>query len=72
MDPVSFAAITGILCTGESVPLDVGLYLMTADRVDYIQILLGIVLEMKGTHSLKFDSIRAHYSHERVTVATSG
>ena len=72
MDPVSFAAITGIPCAGESVPLDAGLYPMTADRVAYIQTLLGMVPEMKGTHSLKFDSIRAHYTRERVAAATTG
>ena len=71
VDPVSFAAIMGIPCARESVPLDAGLYPMTADRVDYIQTLLGMVLEMKGTYSLKFDSIRAHYSLERVAAATS-
>ena len=27
---------------------------------------------MKGTHSLKFDSIRAHYTRERVAAATTG
>ena len=72
LDPVSFTAITSIPCARESVPLDAGLYPMTADRVAYIQTLLGMVPEMKGTHSLKFDSIRAHYTRERVVVATTG
>ena len=72
VDPISFAAITGISCAGESVPLDAGLYPMTADRVDYIQTLLGMVPEMKGTHSLKFDSIRAYYTRERFAAATTG
>ena len=45
---------------------------MIADRVAYIQTLLGMVLEMKGMHSLKFDSIRAYYTRERVTTATTG
>ena len=45
---------------------------MTANRVAYIQTLLGMVPEMKGTHSLKFDSIRAHYTRERVAAATTG
>ena len=71
MDPVSFTAITGIPCAGESVPLDAGLYPMTVDRVTYIQTLLGMVSEMKGTHLLKFDSIRAHYTRERITAATT-
>ena len=72
VDPVSFTVITGIPYAGESVPLDADLYPMTADRVAYIQTLLGIVPEMKGTHSLKFDSIRAHYTRERVAAATIG
>ena len=72
LDPVSFTAIKGIPCAGDSVPLDAGLYPMTADRVAYIQTLLGMVLEMKGTHLLKFDSIRAHYTRERVAAATIG
>ena len=72
MDPVSFTAITGIPCAGDSVPLDTGLYPMMADRVAYIQTLLGMVPEMKGTHSLNFNSIRAHYTRERVAAATSG
>ena len=72
VDPVSFTAIIGIPCAGDSVPLDAGLYPMTADRVAYIQTLLGMVPEMKGTHSLKFDLIRAHYTCERVAAATTG
>ena len=57
LDSVSFTTITGIPCVGDSVPLDAGLYPMTADRVAYIQTLLGMVPEMKEMHSLKFDSI---------------
>ena len=72
LDPVSFTAITRIPCAGDSVPLDVGLYPMTADRVAYIHTLLGMVPEMKWIHSLKFDSIRAHYTRERVAAATTG
>ena len=67
---MSFTAITGIPCAGDSVPLAAGLHPMTADRVAYIQTLLGMVLEMKGTYSLKFDSIQAHYTRERVAAAT--
>ena len=66
VDPVSFTAVTGFPCAGDSVPFDAGLHPMTADRVAYIQTLLGMVPEMKGTHSLKFDSIRAHYTCKRV------
>ena len=33
--------------------------------------LLGIVPEMKGTHSLMFDLIRAYYTRERVAAATT-
>ena len=71
MDLVSFTAIMGIPCAEDSVPLDTGLYPMTADKVAYIQTLLGMVPEMKGMHSLKFDSIRAHFTHERVVAATT-
>ena len=31
-----------------------------------------MVPEMNGTHSLKFDSIRAHYTCKRVAAATTG
>ena len=72
LDLVSFTAIMGSPYTGDSVPLDAGLYPMTADRVAYIQTLLGMVPKMKGTHSLKFDSIRAHYTRERVATTTTG
>ena len=72
LDPMSFTAIMGIPCAGDSVPLDAGLHPMTADKVAYIHTLLGMVPEMKGTHSLKFDSILAHYTRERVAAATTG
>ena len=57
LDPVSFTVVTGIPYIGDPIPLDASLHLMIADRVAYIQTLLGMVLEMKGMHSLKFDSI---------------
>ena len=72
LDPVSFSVVTGITCAGDSVPFDAGLHPMMVDRVAYIQTLLGMVPEMKGTHSLKFDSIRAYYTRERVVAATTG
>ena len=62
LDPVSFAAITGIACAGDSVPFDTGLHRMTADRVAYIERLLGMVPDMKGTHTIKVDSIRSYYT----------
>ena len=55
LDPVSFTAIMGIPCDGDSIPLNTGLHSMTADRVAYIQTLLGMVPEIKGMHSLNFD-----------------
>ena len=70
LDPVSFAAVTSIPYVGDSVYAS--LHPMTADRVAYIRTLLGIVPKMKGTHSFKFDSIRAHYTRERVAAATTG
>ena len=45
---------------------------MTTDRVAYIWMLLGMIPEMKGMNSLKFDSIRAYYTRERVAAATTG
>ena len=71
VDPMSFTAVTGIPCAGDSIPLDAGLHPMTVDRVAYIQKLLGMVPEIKEMHSLKFDSIRAHYTCERVAAATT-
>ena len=72
LDPVSFTAVTGIPCAGDPVPLDASLHPMTADRVAYIQTLLRMVSEMKGTHFLKFNLIRAHFTRERVAAATTG
>ena len=43
-----------------------------ADRVAYIQILIRMVPDMKGTHSFKINSIRAYYTRERVIIATTG
>ena len=71
-DHVSFVAITGIACAGDFVLFDAGLHRMTADRVAYIECLLGMVPDMKGTHTIKVDSIRSFYTRERVEVATSG
>ena len=71
-DPISFAAVTGIACAGDPVPFDTGLYRTTADRVAYIERLLGMVPDMKGTHTIKIDSIRSHYTRQRVEAATSG
>ena len=72
LDPVSFAAITGIACAGDSVSFDTGLHRMTADRVAYIERLLGMVPDMKGTHTIKVDSIRSYYTRQRVEAATTG
>ena len=45
---------------------------MTPDRVAYIQTLIGIIPDMKGTHTFKVDSVRTHYTREQVTAATTG
>ena len=71
LDPVSFAAITEITCAGDPVPFDTGLHRMTADRVTYIERLLGMVPDMKEIHTIKVDSIRSHYTRQRVEAATS-
>ena len=72
LDPVSFAAITGVAYAGDSVPFDTGLHRMTADRVAYIERLLGMVPDMKGTHTIKVDSIQSFYTQQRVEAAISG
>ena len=72
LDPISFAAVTCIFCAGDSVPLNVGLHPMTADIMPYIRTLLGMVPDIKGTDSFKIDSIRAHYTRERITPTTTG
>lgn len=71
LDPVSFAAVTGIACAGDAVPFDASIHLMTPDRVAYIERLLGMVPDMKGTHTIKLDSIRTYYTRARVQAATS-
>ena len=72
LDPISFAAVIGIACAGDLVPFDTGLHRVTADRVAYIERLLGMVPDMKGTHTIKVDSIRSFYTRPRVEATTSG
>ena len=62
LDPVSFAAITGVACAGEPVPFDRRLVPMMQDHAAYVERLLGVVPAMKATHTVKFDSILSHYS----------
>ena len=71
LDPISFAAITGVACAGDYVLFDTGLHRMTADRVTYIESLIGMVPDMKGTHTIKVDSIRSFYIRQRIEAATS-
>ena len=52
-------------------PLDASLHPLTGDRGDYVRILLGVVPDMKGTHTMKIDSLRAYYTRERIAAATS-
>ena len=72
MDSISFTAVTDIVCARDSVPLDASLHPMMADIVAYIQTLIRMVSDMKGTHSFKIDSIRTYYTRERVTTTTTG
>ena len=72
LDLASFTAITGIDCAGDPIPFDAGLHRMTANRAAYIEHLLSMVPDMKGTHTIKVDSIRSFYTCERVEAATSG
>ena len=39
--------------------------------VTYIERLLDMIPDMKGTHTIKLDSIRSFYTQERVTMMTS-
>ena len=43
-----------------------------SDMVVYIQTLIGMVPDMKGTHTFKVNSIRTYYTREQVTAATTG
>ena len=71
LDPMSFAAITGVACAGEPVPFDRRLVPMTPDRAAYVERLLGVVPTMKATHTMKFDSILSHYSEIGMQTITS-
>ena len=44
---------------------------MSPDKLTYVDRLLGMVSDMKGTHTIKHDSIWAFYTQERVTAMTS-
>ena len=71
VDPVSFAAITSIACAGDPVPLDASLHPLTGDREEYMQTLLGVVPDMKETHTMKIDSLRAHYTRDKIAAITT-
>ena len=60
LDPVTFTMITGVACAGEPVPFDRCLEPMSPDRAGYIERLLGMILAMKATHTVKFDLILTH------------
>ena len=57
LDPVSFAAITSVACAGNPVPLDASLHPLIDDREDYVRTLLRVLPNMKGTHTMKIDSL---------------
>ena len=44
---------------------------MSPDKMAYIEHLLGMVPDIKGTHTIKHDSIQTFYTQERVAVMTS-
>ena len=71
IDPISFAAIMGIACAGDPVPFDRGLDMRSEDHIAYIQQLLGMVPPLKGTRTIKFDTILSHYMVVRVESMTS-
>ena len=72
VDPVSFAVVTSIACAGDPMPLDASLHPLTGDREEYVQTLLGVVPDMKGTQTMKVDSLRAHYTRDRIAAITTG
>ena len=57
VDPVSFAAITSITCTGDPIPLDASLHPLIGDREEYVRTLLEVDPDMKRTHTFKIDSL---------------
>ena len=70
IDPISFAAVTGIAYAGNPIPLDASLHPLTGDRADYVRTLLGVVPDIKGTHTMKIDSLRSFYSRDKVAATT--
>ena len=52
-------------------PFDASLHQLSADRVTFIDSLLGMVPDMKGTHTIKIDYIRSFYTRERVEATTT-
>ena len=71
LDPVSFTAITEITYTEDPSPFDVTFHHMSHDKLNYVERLLGMVPDMKGTHTIKHNLIRTFYTWERVTVMIS-
>ena len=71
LDPILFAVITGIAYAGGPIPFDVSFHHMSPNKLVYIELLLGMVPDMKGTHTIMHDSIRTLYTRERVTAMTS-
>lgn len=71
-DLVSFAVVTEVACAGDPMPFDTSLHQLSANRVAFIDRLLGMVPGMKGTHTIKVDSICSFYTRERVGAATTG
>lgn len=70
-DLISFAAITRVACVGNVVPFDTSLHQLSVDRVAFIDRLLGMVPDMKGTHTIKINSIRSFYTRERIEATTT-
>ena len=52
LDPVSFATITSVAYAGDPVPLDASLHPLIGDQEDYVRTILGVVPDMKGTHTM--------------------
>ena len=64
LDPISFAAIIGIACARNLILFDVSFHQMSSNRMAYIERLLGIVPDMKGTHTIKYESIWTFYTQD--------
>ena len=62
LDPISFGPITGTACVGDPVPFDTSLNIIVPYHLTYIERSLSIVPIIKGTHTIKIDTILSYYT----------